>query len=187
MTEEVNLILDMTKESMHHALTHLETELSKIRAGKASPMLVDSVKVEYYGSLVPLTQVANINTIDARTLSIQPWEKGLLDKIERGIINANIGLAPQNNGDFVILSIPPLTEERRKGLVKQAKNEGETAKVSIRTARKEANDAIKKEQKDGLPEDMAKRAEEDIQKTTDEFIKKTDLLVEKKEKDIMTV
>lgn len=187
MSEELGLIIDLTKDTMAEALGHLETGLTKIRAGKASPSLLEAVKVEYYGSMVPLHQVANINTMDARTLSVQPWEKGMIEPISKGIINSNLGLAPQNNGEQVILSIPPLTEERRKNLVKTAKGEGEQAKVSVRNARKEANDAIKKLQKDGVSEDLCKKLEDDIQKVTDDFIKKIDLLVDKKEQDIMTV
>lgn len=187
MIEDVNLILDMAQEAMADSVKHLETELLKIRAGKANPILLEGVKVEYYGSQVPLNQVANVNTLDPRTLSIQPWERTMIEPIERGIINSNLGFAPQNNGESILINIPPLTEERRKILSKQAKAEGENAKVSIRNARRDANDAIKKLQKDGLPEDVAKKSEDDIQKYTDQFIKKVDGLVEKKETDIMTV
>lgn len=187
MNEELGLVVDLTKEAMLDSLQHLEQSLTKIRAGKATPSLLDSVRVDYYGSIVPLSQVANINSLDARTLTVQPWEKAMIDPISKGIINSNLGLAPQNNGEQIILSIPPLTEERRRNLVKNAKAEGEHAKVGIRTARKEANDSIKKIQKEGVSEDLCKKCEEDIQKITDEYIKKIDLLVDKKEQDIMTV
>ncbi len=187
MNDEIELILDMVKDSMNESIKHLEHELVKIRAGKASPVMLESVRVDYYGSQVPLSQVANINTLDARTISVQPWEKGMIEPIQKGIINSNLGLAPQNNGEQILLSIPPLTEERRKILVKQAKNEGENAKVSIRSSRKDANDQLKKLLKDGLPEDVIKSAEDSVQKITNDFIQKADNLVEKKEKDIMTV
>lgn len=181
------MTMDMTKESMESSIKHLETELLKIRAGKANPDMLGSVMVDYYGGMVPITQVANVNTLDARTLSIQPWEKATLEPIEKGIINANLGLNPQNNGESILINIPVLTEERRKDLVKKAKAEGENAKVSIRNARREANEQIKSFQKDGLPEDAAKRAEEDIQKLTDTFIQKVDKHLDAKEKDIMSV
>ncbi len=188
MTEEVTLTLDLARESMDSSIKHLETELTKIRAGKATPSMLDSVKVEYYGGMVPLTQVATVGTLDARTITIKPWEKDSIEFIERGIINANLGFAPQNNGESVMINVPPLTEERRKQLVKQAKAEGENAKIGIRNARKDANDSIKKLHKDdGLAEDNAKDAEAQVQKLTDEFIVKIDSFVSAKEKDIMTV
>lgn len=187
MTEELNMVYDMTKESMQGSIEHLANELLKIRAGKASPAMLDGVYVEYYGAHTPLNQVANVNTPDARTITVQPWEKSMLEPIEKAIINSNLGLNPQNNGDIIIINIPTLTEERRRTLLKQAKAEGENAKVSIRNARKEANDEVKKLQKDGLPEDMAKDAEEEIQKITNTFSNKVDDLIDRKEKDIMTV
>jgi len=187
MIEEVNLALEMTKESMAESMSHLEKGLIKIRAGKATPSMLDSVTVEYYGGNVPLSQVASVGTLDARTITIKPWEKEVIPEIERGIINSNLGFAPQNNGESILINIPPLTEERRIQLVKQAKAEGENAKVSIRSFRKDANDTVKKYQKDGLPEDNAKDAEAQVQKLTDEFIAKIDSLVSNKEKDIMTV
>ncbi|HCQ28981.1 MAG TPA: ribosome recycling factor [Flavobacteriales bacterium] len=185
--EELDLIFDEAKEAMEKALHHLESELRKIRAGKAHPMMLESVKVDYYGSLVPLTQVANVNTLDGRTLTVQPWEKKMLDPIAAAIMNANLGLNPQNNGEVILINIPPLTEERRKGLVKQAKAEGEHAKVGIRNARKHANEQIKKLKDEGLSEDDMKRAEEKVQKLTDEYVAKVDNLVAAKEKDILTV
>jgi len=187
MNEEIQFIFDAAKEAMESAMTHLDSELQKIRAGKASPMMLNKVVVEYYGSLTPLNQVANVNAIDGRTLSIQPFEKSLLEEIEKGIAHANLGLNPQNNGETILINIPALTEERRMELSKQAKAEGEDAKVGIRNARKEANDEIKKLGNDGLSEDQAKDAEGEVQKITDIFSGKIDDLIAAKEKDIMTV
>lgn len=187
MNEEIQFVLDTVKEAMENAMTHLDGELQKIRAGKASPMMLNKVVVEYYGSLTPIGQVANINAVDGRTLSIQPFEKSLLEEIEKGIAHANLGLNPQNNGETILINIPALTEERRMELSKQAKAEGEEAKVGIRNARKDANDEIKKMKNDGLSEDQAKGAEGEVQKITDDFSTKIDSLIEAKEKDIMTV
>ena len=187
MNEDVQIVLDSAKESMHDSVEHLKNELTKIRAGRANPTMLDSVMVDYYGNPTPLNQVGNVKTLDGRTISVQPWEKPMLEEIEKAIINANLGLNPQNNGETILINIPTLTEERRKDLTKQAKAEGENAKVSIRNARKEANDTIKGFEKDGMPEDESKRAEESVQKLTDEYSKKADVLVEAKEKDIMTV
>jgi ribosome recycling factor len=185
--EEIEMIYDMAKESMEAALDHLHKELLKIRAGKASASMLEGVLVDYYGTNTPLNQVSNINTPDARTISVQPWEKPMLPVIEKAIMVANLGLNPQNNGELIIINVPPLTEERRLGLVKQTKTEGEHAKVSIRNARKEANDEIKKLQKDSISDDLAKDAEERIQKLTDAYGKNVDSILEVKEKDIMTV
>lgn len=187
MEEEIQFELDAAKESMQKAIERLEVELSKVRAGKANPSMLSSVFVEYYGARTPLSQVSNINTPDARTLSVQPWEKGLIQDISKAIIDANLGLNPQNNGDTIMIAIPPLTEERRRDLVKQCKSSGEEAKVSIRMARKDANDSMKGFQKDGLPEDTVKQQEEVIQKMTDDFNAKVDVVISKKEDDIMTV
>ncbi|QGY43577.1 ribosome recycling factor [Maribellus comscasis] len=187
MHEEVELVLDDCKERMGAAIEHLEKELLHIRAGKASPAMLDGVLVEYYGSMAPLNQVSNISTPDARTVAIQPWEKGLIPVIEKAILAANLGFNPDNNGEIIRINIPALTEERRKSLVKQVHQEGENAKVSIRTARKDANDMLKKLLKDGLSEDMEKDAETDVQKLTDNFGKEVDDLVNTKEKDIMTI
>jgi len=187
MQEEIEFVLDTAKEAMAKSIKHLEDALVKIRAGKASPAMLDGVMVDYYGSQTPLNQVANVNTPDARTISIQPWEKSMLEPIERSIINANLGLNPQNNGELVMINVPPLTEERRKDLVKKVKSEAEDAKVGIRNARKEANDEIKKMEKDGLSEDMSKDAVEEVQKLTNQFSEKVDNEVDRKEKDIMTV
>jgi len=187
MKEEIQFALDTAKESMENAMLHLDGELQKIRAGKASPLMLNKVVVEYYGTLTPLNQVANVNAVDGRTLSIQPFEKSILEAIEKGIAHANLGLNPQNNGESILINIPALTEERRIELSKQAKAEGEDAKVGIRNARKEANDEIKKLKTNGLSEDQAKDAEAEIQNITDRFTTKIDTLIEVKEKDIMTV
>jgi ribosome recycling factor len=187
MQEEVDFIIDHCKEKMRDAIKHLEKELVHIRAGKASPSMLDSIHVDYYGSLTPLNQVSNVSTPDARTIAIQPWEKNLIPVIEKAILAANLGFNPENNGEIIRINIPALTEERRKLLVKQAGQEGETAKVSIRTSRKEANESLKKLLKDGLSEDVEKDAEAEVQKLTDDYGKKIDTLVEAKEKDIMTI
>lgn len=185
MNEEIRFILDSTKEAMDGAITHLEKEFINIRAGKASPSMVGSVFVDYYGSQTPLNQVANVNTPDARTISIQPWEKAMLQPIEKAIIVANIGFNPMNNGENIIINVPPLTEERRRDLVKQAKGEAEDAKVSIRGARQDANKEVKK--LEDASEDVRKNAEVDIQELTDAYIQKADDLLAVKETEIMTV
>lgn len=187
MTEELQLIYDELKTSNAKALAHLENELLKIRAGKATPSMLSSVMVDYYGSPTPLQQVANVNTMDARTLTVQAWEKNMLNEIAKGIINSNLGLNPQNNGEMLIIQIPPLTEERRRDLVKKAKAEGEHAKVGIRNNRKDALDMVKDLKNEGLSEDMVKDAEGEIQTVTNNYSKKVDDLVEVKEKDIMTI
>lgn len=187
MNEELQFILDSTKEAMQAAIEHLDKQLQKIRAGKASPMMISGVMVDYYGSMTPLPQIANINTLDGRTITVQPWEKNMMQPIEKAIIDSNLGLNPQNNGEQIMINVPMLTEERRKDLTKQVKAEGEHTKVGIRNARKEANDEIKKLKNDGLSEDLVKTAEADVQKITDGFIAKTDRSIEAKEKDIMTV
>lgn len=187
MEEEVELILDLCTERMVSAIEHLEKELVHIRAGKASPRMLDSVMVDYYGNMTPLQQVSNINTPDARTIAIQPWEKSMISPIERAIINSNLGFNPENNGELIRISVPPLTEDRRKGLSRQANAEGETAKVSIRSARKDANDALKKLVKDGLSEDMQKNTETVVQDMTNEYTKKVDALLEQKTKEIFTI
>ncbi len=187
MNEELDFILDSTKESMSGAITHLEKQFSNIRAGKASPAMLGSVTVNYYGSQTPLNQVGNVATPDARTITIQPFEKSMMQEIEKGIMNANLGFNPMNNGDFVIISVPPLTEERRRELAKQAKAEAEESKIGVRNDRKSANNEIKKLEKEGLSEDLAKNTETDIQNLTDTHIKKIDELLSIKEKEIMTV
>ena len=187
MLEEVSFVLDVGADSMKKAISHLEAELVKIRAGRATPQMLDGLVVDYYGSPTPISQVGNISVADARTITIQPWEKNMLQPIERSIIAANIGVTPQNDGMIIRLFLPPLTEERRKDLVKRCKTEGENAKISLRSIRKEANDAIKKELKKGITEDEAREAETKIQLTTDGFISKVDKHLETKEKEVMTV
>jgi len=187
MNEEIQFILDSAKEAMEGAMSHLDSQLQKIRAGKASPLMLSSVMVDYYGTATPLQQVANVSALDGRTLSIQPWEKSILEEVERAIINANLGLNPQNNGESIMINIPVLTEERRRELSKQAKAEGEHAKVGVRNARKDANDEVKKLKDDGLSEDLAKGAENSVQQVTDDYSSKIDALINAKEKDIMTV
>ncbi|MCB9188805.1 MAG: ribosome recycling factor [Flavobacteriales bacterium] len=187
MSEEVSMAMSEAEDGMKKTLEHLSTELTKIRAGRATPSMLDVVKVEYYGSPTPLSQIGNVNTLDGRTLTVQPWEKSMLEEIAKGIMNANLGLNPQNNGEMIIISIPPLTEDRRKELVKQAKAEGEHAKVGIRSKRKDANDFIKELKNEGLSEDQMKDAEDSVQKLTDKYITKVDELVAAKEVDIMKV
>ncbi|HEY6955209.1 MAG TPA: ribosome recycling factor [Flavisolibacter sp.] len=186
-TEEVALTLELAEDSMKKAINHLEAELTKIRAGKASPQMLDGIVVDYYGSPTPIGQVGNISVMDARTLMIQPWEKNMLQPIERAIIASNIGINPQNDGNMIRLFLPPLTEERRRDLVKKSHGEGEHAKVGIRNIRRDAIENIKKAQKNGLSEDAAKDAENDIQQLTDKFISLVDKHLASKEKDIMAV
>ncbi|MGB0777022.1 MAG: ribosome recycling factor [Flavobacteriaceae bacterium] len=184
MNEEMDLILDDAKDQMDRAIDHLKKEFVAIRAGKASPAMLSSVMVDYYGSSTPLSQVANVNTPDARTISVQPWEKQMITEIEKGIMYANLGLNPMNNGESIIINVPPLTEERRRDLSKQAKSESENAKVSIRNIRKEANGELKKLD---LSEDMLKIGEGNVQDLTNEYIAKVDSAYSKKDKEIMTV
>lgn len=184
MNEELDFIIESAKESMANAVSHLENELLNIRAGKANPVMLKSVMVDYYGASTPLNQVANVNTPDGRTLSIQPWEKSLLGEIEKGILTANLGFNPMNNGESIIINVPPLTEERRKELVKLAKNEAENARVSVRNARKDANQEIKKTDSS---EDEQKNCSIDIQEATDHFIQTIESILAAKEKEIMTV
>ena len=185
MSEEIDFILESTRELMVNALKHLEKQFVNIRAGKASPAMLGSVMVDYYGSQTPLAQVANVNTPDGRTITVQPWEKGMLQEIERSIMIANLGFNPMNNGETIIIIVPPLTEERRRELAKQAKSEVEEAKISIRSARKEANSDIKKSE--DISEDIQKNAEMDVQVLTDTHVKKADDLYDTKEKEILTV
>ncbi len=187
MNEEVQLYTDDAVEKMEKALKHLSAELVKLRAGKATPSMLEGIVVNDYGTPTPLQQVASVNTPDARSIVIQPWEKKVIDAIEKAIFAANIGLTPSNNGEVVRLTIPPLTEDRRTGLVKQVKSEGENAKISIRNARRDAIEEYKKLGKNGLPEDVEKDAEEDMQKLTDKYYKKVDEILVKKEAEIMTV
>ncbi|MFT4073393.1 MAG: ribosome recycling factor [Dysgonamonadaceae bacterium] len=185
--EDLKKIQKTATDKMQSAVDFLEESLAHIRAGKANPKILDGVRVEYYGSLTPLANVASVNTPDAKTIIIQPWEKGLLRDIEKAIMNSEVGITPENNGEVIRLGIPPLTEERRKTLVKQAKQEAEDAKISVRNARRDANDAFKKSVKEGVAEDVAKDAEVEIQKIHDKFIKKIDEVFALKEKEILTV
>jgi ribosome recycling factor len=187
MTEEVQMYLEDTKEKMEAAVDHLEQELLKIRAGKANPSMLNGVMVDYYGSMTPLTQVANLSVPDPRTIAIQPWERPMIAQIEKAIMNSNLGFNPDNNGEVIRINIPALTEERRGDLVKQAKAECEHAKVSIRNTRRDTNIELKKLVKDGLSEDAEKDAEVEVQKYTDLYGKKVDELMAEKEKDIMTI
>jgi ribosome recycling factor len=187
MNEELDLIIEETRERMDKALSHLEHELARLRAGRSSPALLDGITVDYYGVNSPLSQVSNINTPDPKTIMIQPWEKNMLGPIEKAILAANIGLIPVNNGELIRISIPPLTEERRHQLVKQVRNEGEVAKISLRTSRKWANDELKNLLKDGMPEDLEKNAVEEVQAMTHDFTVKIDKVMAAKEKDVMTV
>ena len=187
MTEELNMVYDEFKEDNSKTLSHFEVELSKIRAGKASPAMLQTVMVDYYGSPTPLAQVANVNTMDARTITVQPWEKAMLDPIMKGIINSNLGFAPQSNGESVLISVPPLTEDRRKELVKRSKAEGENAKVGIRNNRKDALDMIKSLKTDGLSEDLTKDAESQIQVITNSFSSRIENVLVIKEKEILTI
>ena len=186
-TEDVSSIFSSAEDSMKKAINHLEAELVKIRAGKANPQMLDGITVDYYGSPMPINQVGNITVLDARTLNIQPWEKNMLQPIERAIINSNIGINPQNDGNVIRLFLPPLTEERRKELVKRSHNEGEHTRVAIRSIRREAIESIKKAQKNGLSEDAAKDAEADVQDLTNRYISLVDKHLAAKEKDIMAV
>ena len=185
--EEVQLYLEDARERMNKAVDHLRDELMRVRAGKATPNILDGIVVDYYGVKSPLNQVSNINTPDAKTIAIQPWEKNLIGDIEKAIMAANLGLMPVNNGELIRINIPPLTEERRRDLTKQVRAEGENAKVSIRTARRDANEYLKKMKKEGLEEDLEKDAEDEVQKLTDIYSKKVDELVQNKETEIMTV
>ncbi len=184
---EIKEIEKNAENKMQSAVDFLEESLAHIRAGKANPRILDGIKVDYYGTLTPLTGVASINTPDAKTIIVQPWEKQLIRDIEKAIMDSDVGITPENNGEVIRLSIPPLTEERRKALVKQSKQEAEEAKISVRNARREAIEAIKKSVKEGTPEDVAKDAEASMQKVHDKYIKKVDELFSSKEKEILTV
>jgi ribosome recycling factor len=187
MSDELTTIIDHAEESMNKAISHLEVELVKVRAGKASPNILDGLVVDYYGTPTPINQVGNISVADARTLTIQPWEKNMLQPIERSIIAANIGITPQNDGNMIRLFMPPLTQERRKELAKKAQGEGEHSKVAIRSIRRDSMEHVKRLQKNGLSEDVCKDAEKQIQELTDKFISLVDKHLAAKEKEIMTV
>ena len=185
--EEINFYLEEASDSMSKAVEHFTKEVSKIRAGKANTSMFDGVSVDYYGSQSPINQVANINTQDAKTIVIKPWEKNMLDTIERAILGANLGVTPMNDGDFIRIILPPLTEERRKGLVKKAREIAENSRITIRNIRRDANDALKQLKSDGASEDMIKSAEEKVQDYTNEFVAQVDKYLSAKEGEIMTV
>lgn len=187
MQEEVEMVIDICRERMEHALTHLDKELVHIRAGKASPRMLDTVVVSYYGSMVPLSQVSNISTPDARTIVVQPWEKSMIHPIEKAIINSNLGFNPDNNGEIIRINVPAPTEQRRKEMVKTVNKEGEVAKVSLRSARKDANDNLKKLLKEGLSEDEEKDAVEEVQQLINEYTKKVDKMLDDKNVEILTI
>ncbi|MEO6150091.1 MAG: ribosome recycling factor [Mucilaginibacter sp.] len=187
MSELIKKQVSDAKGLMDKAIDHADNELNKIRAGKASPSMLDDVYVDYYGTSTPLNQVGTVNTPDARTIVVQPWEKSLLSAIEKAIMEANLGVNPQNDGVIIRINVPPLTEERRRDLVKRAKGEAETGKIAIRNIRKDANEKIKKLKSEGVSEDEIKTGEAEVQKITDAYIAKVDVLTEAKEKDIMTV
>jgi ribosome recycling factor len=185
--EEINFYLDEAKELMVKAIEHFETEIAKVRAGKASPSMFNGVNVDYYGSATPINQVASVTNQDARTLVISPWEKPMLQEIERAIMGANLGVTPMNDGDFIRIVMPPLTEERRRDLVKQVKEYSENAKISLRNVRRDANDGLKQLQKDGTSEDLIKDAESNVQNITNDYSAKIDAILVAKEKEIMKV
>ncbi|MEO6845264.1 MAG: ribosome recycling factor [Ginsengibacter sp.] len=187
MNDETTPIIESASMSMKKAMEHFESELIKIRAGKANPTMLDGIVVDYYGNLTPINQVGSLSAIDARTLTIQPWEKNMLQPIERAIIAANIGINPQNDGNIIRLFLPPLTEERRKDLVKKSNGEGENAKIAVRNIRRDAIEQIKKAAKDGLSEDAAKDGENAIQEVTNDYISLIEKYLERKEKEIMAV
>lgn len=184
---EVKEYLDKARESMEMAVEYLDDALAHIRAGKASPRLLDAIRVDYYGSMSPISNVANISVPDARTIAITPWEKSMFKEIEKAIINSDLGITPENNGEVIRIIIPPLTEERRKNLVKQSKGEAENAKVSVRNARRDAIEGLKKEIKKGMSEDVEKDGENEVQKLHDKYMKKIDEVFAAKEKEILTV
>jgi len=187
MTEDAKMVLEETQDSMNKSLVHLDREFQKLRAGKASPQMLEGVMVEYYGTMTPIEQTANINTPDPRQIIVQPWDKSVLGEIEKAILAANLGFNPKNEGEVLRIVVPPLTEERRLEMVKKAKSEAENTRISIRNVRRSANEMAKDLEKEGLPEDEAKKLQDDIQKATDEYIEKVDKMLEAKEKDIMTV
>jgi len=187
MNDDTLLCLEEAKEGMTQAILHLERELQKVRAGKASPMMLEGVKIDYYGAMTPIDQAANVSSPDARQIIVQPWDKSVLGLIEKAILAANLGFNPKNEGEILRIVVPALTEERRKDLVKRARAEAETAKISIRNVRRIANETAKQLKKDGIPEDEVEKLELDIQKITDDHIKEVDKIIDVKEKDILTV
>jgi ribosome recycling factor len=187
MSEETEFCLEEAREGMHNSILHLEKEFQKLRAGKASPQMLEGVRIDYYGVMTPIEQTSNISTPDARQIIVQPWDKSVIGLIEKAIMAANLGFNPKNEGEILRILVPPLTEERRRDLVKRAKAEAENARISVRNIRRSANDTAKQLKKDGTPEDEVDKLELDIQKLTDEYISKIDTILETKEKDVMTV
>jgi ribosome recycling factor len=187
MTEESQLLLEETEDQMNKSVQHLEKELHKLRTGKATPQMLEGIKINYYGAMTPIEQTANITTPDARQIIVQPWDKSIISDIDKAIMAANLGLNPKNEGEVLRIIVPPLTEERRRDLVKKAKNEAENAKVSIRNIRRSSNDMAKDLEDEGVPEDEVKKLQDDIQKLTDRYIEMVEKIVSQKEKDIMTV
>ncbi len=187
MIEDCQLVYDMAKEGMEKALAHLDREFHQIRAGKASPDMLNGVMVDYYGAMTPINQMANVTSPDPRQIIVQPWDKSVIGSIEKAIMAANLGFNPKNEGEVLRISVPAVTEERRIELVKQAKNEAENAKIAVRNVRRSGNDEAKALEKEGIPEDDVKRLQDDIQKLTNSYIEKIDKLMEAKEKDIMTI
>jgi len=187
MHEDIEFALEEAKEGMHNAVLHLEKDLQKVRAGKASPQMLEGVRIDYYGVMTPIDQAADVSTPDARQIIVQPWDKSVLGLIEKAILAANLGFNPKNEGEILRIIVPALTEERRRDLVRKAKSEAENAKISIRNIRRLANETAKKLKKEGVPEDEVDKLEEDIQKLTDEHIIRVDKILEGKEKDILTV
>lgn len=187
MTEEAQMVIDEAKESMENTINYLNKELQKLRTGKANPRMLSGIKVEYYGSVTPLDQVANLSVPEPRQITIQPWDKNMIQPIMKEIQMANLGFNPQDDGDLIRIIVPDLTEERRRDLVKQSKNEGEDAKISIRGARKDANNEARDLQKEGVSEDEVKQLEDVIQKLTNEYVEKIDVIIKQKEEDIMTI
>jgi ribosome recycling factor len=187
MIEEIQIYLDDTKDKMNNTIHFLENELSKMRAGKATPKMLEGISIDYYGTISPIQQCASITSPDAKTIIIQPWDRSVLGALEKAIIDANIGVTPMSNGEIIRLTIPPLTEERRKQIVKQVKTEGENAKIGIRNIRRDVNEELKSLKKEGIPEDEIKIGEDEVQKMTDAFVKKVDDIITKKEADVMKV
>jgi ribosome recycling factor len=187
MDDDIQNVIKQAKSKMEKAIIHFSENLARIRAGKANPKILDGVIVDYYGVQTPLNQLSNIGTPDAKTITVQPWDKNVIDKVEKAILDSNLGLNPANQGDIIRINIPPLTEERRKQLVKQVHGEAENSRVSIRNSRREAKDNLKKLKNEGKPEDATKMGEEEIQKLTDEFVEKVEEVLDEKEKEIMTV
>ena len=187
MSDQISVLFEQTTEKMNDAINHLEREMAKIRAGKANPRMLDGIMVDMYGSMTPLSQASSINTPDPRTIAIQPWDKKMIEVIEKAIMAANLGMNPENNGEIIRINVPPLTEDRRKDLVKIVRKEGEESRISIRNSRRDAMEELRKFKKEGLAEDAEKDAADQVQKLTDQYMKTVDEMLKEKEEDIMTV